>query len=695
LVVLHFCYAFSSAQSPLYAIKDTATLSKAIKDAWALRNSDLEQSVQEGRQLLHSATALQFPKGIAQSLNIIGNYYISTSQYDSAATYLHASLHLRIAMKNPAMVASSLNMLALLEKKKGQLFKALNLNQRQLTILIALDDKQQAIKALNLHSTLYKAMGLADSAYYFQTISEQIAENSTDTHSISQVMLNLGANLHGLHDPQAALDRYRAALTIQIHNNDIKGQAKSWNNIGGAMLEMGKFDSAATSFTKAIALKETSGTTEGLAGTYLNLSLAEQGRGQLQQAQHAIDKSFEILGTTENNAERARSHIARGTLSMAMNQPQSAIQDFIAADTIATKTDEAVLKIDCKQHLAVAYAFAGRYEEAYHLLSQYQTAQHELERQIGRARERSIQYEASKREMAQEIQILVSQNKSQRMQLLLVIAFAVLVILCAIIVFLLFLQRKRKMIARQALEIQEQDFSARLMELDINNLYTQMESVEATRKAIAQNLHDNLKNLLSMAKVYLTAIKIPDPSATAKLAEAESILDNAIQTVRNIASEMGAPSITDIGLDHAIKKLGEETQRSTNLKVHLIVSEINISFSRKFRTNVYTIVQELVANVVTHAHATELTLQFYYRQGNLHISVEDNGIGFHVLRVNPVGGNGLKNVKNRVKFLGGEILFDSGKGGGTTIHIDLPVGNMAVESHESNPNSVNSNQETI
>jgi two-component system, NarL family, sensor kinase len=695
MVFLPYCYTFALTQTPHGIVRDTTALSKAITTAWALRTSDLEQSFLEGRQLLQSATALQYPKGIAQSLNIIGNYYIAKSQYDSAAAYLYPSLHLRIAMKNPSMVANSLNMLAIMEKKKGQHIKALNLNQRQIAILVTLDDKREATKAMGMRSSLYKAMGLADSAFYFQMIAERIAENSADMHSISQSLLNFGANLQSLHDSRAAMDRYIAALIRQIPQNDVIGQAKSWNNIGAAMLNMEKFDSAAISFTHAIALKEKLGTTEGLAGTYLNLSLAEQQRGRLSQAQQAINMSFEILSTSDNYAERARAYMARGNLSMAMDRPLPAIKDFIAADSIAANTDEAVLKIECKQHLAIGYAYAGRYQDAYQLLSQYQAAQHELERQIGRARERSIQYEAGKREMAQQIQMLVAQNKSQRMQLLLVIAFAILVILSAIIAFLLFLQRKRKMIAKQALEIQEQEFSAKLMELDINSLYSQMESVEATRKAIAQNLHDNLKNLLSMAKVYLTAIKVPDPSIAAKLTEAESILDNAIQTVRNIASEMGAPSIIDIGLDQAIRKLGEEIQRSTSLEVYMVVPEITVSLSRKFRTNVYTVVQELVANVITHAHATELALQLYYRHGNLHISVEDNGIGFYPLRINPGGGNGLKNVKNRVKFLGGEILFDSGRGGGTTIHIDLPVGNIAIETNELHPNSVNKNQESI
>mgnify|MGYP001801565542 CR=1 FL=1 len=85
----------------------------------------------------------------------------------------------------------------------------------------------------------------------------------------------------------------------------------------------------------------------------------------------------------------------------------------------------------------------------------------------------------------------------------------------------------------------------------------------------------------------------------------------------------------------------------------------------------YRIIQELTSNVLKHAEATKLELQLNYLESELQIILEDNGIGFH-----PEGqkeGIGLRGINTTVENLEGSWEIDSGKGGGTTIMIDLPV----------------------
>jgi len=87
----------------------------------------------------------------------------------------------------------------------------------------------------------------------------------------------------------------------------------------------------------------------------------------------------------------------------------------------------------------------------------------------------------------------------------------------------------------------------------------------------------------------------------------------------------------------------------------------------------YTIVQELVNNILKHSKATEVTIQLNKVDNNLNIIVEDNGVGFDVASARLKNGMGLMNQEIRIDKLNGTISIDSGKGKGTTTIINIPV----------------------
>jgi signal transduction histidine kinase len=91
----------------------------------------------------------------------------------------------------------------------------------------------------------------------------------------------------------------------------------------------------------------------------------------------------------------------------------------------------------------------------------------------------------------------------------------------------------------------------------------------------------------------------------------------------------------------------------------------------KYRTCVYRVVQEALTNCIRHARAQSVKIIVQARDGHLHVSVTDDGIG-----LNPVhrrNGLGLRGIDERVRELEGTVTISRGGGGGTTVAVQLPL----------------------
>jgi signal transduction histidine kinase len=82
----------------------------------------------------------------------------------------------------------------------------------------------------------------------------------------------------------------------------------------------------------------------------------------------------------------------------------------------------------------------------------------------------------------------------------------------------------------------------------------------------------------------------------------------------------------------------------------------------------FRVAQELIANVLRHAKASEATVQIVRESDEIRLTVEDNGIGFDLVATNG-GGMGHHNIAARVATMGGQLHYDSMPGHGTTVTV--------------------------
>ncbi|RQP08094.1 MAG: hypothetical protein EAS52_25640 [Parapedobacter sp.] len=97
------------------------------------------------------------------------------------------------------------------------------------------------------------------------------------------------------------------------------------------------------------------------------------------------------------------------------------------------------------------------------------------------------------------------------------------------------------------------------------------------------------------------------------------------------------------------------------------------NYPEQLRITVYRIVQELLANALKHANASEIILQCSELDRWLFITVEDNGKGMATAENVPSKGLGLSNIRNRVALLNGQMEIQAQPGEGTTVNIQIPL----------------------
>jgi histidine kinase len=197
------------------------------------------------------------------------------------------------------------------------------------------------------------------------------------------------------------------------------------------------------------------------------------------------------------------------------------------------------------------------------------------------------------------------------------------------------------------------------------------------RKRIAEELHDGLGYLLSTLKLNLTALQEtnqPGKSDTI-LSNSKKLLEDSFKELKQVSNNLMPNVLFQFGLVAAVQDLCDKINSTGMLTVRFNTFNTGKKFKKDFEIEVYRIIQEIMNNVVKHAEAHILEIQFINHDDKLSITAEDDGKGFNyekTIKSNKKG-RGLINILNRVNYLNGVIQHDSSPGNGTIVVIELPL----------------------
>jgi signal transduction histidine kinase len=201
--------------------------------------------------------------------------------------------------------------------------------------------------------------------------------------------------------------------------------------------------------------------------------------------------------------------------------------------------------------------------------------------------------------------------------------------------------------------------------------------IEQERARVAHDLHDDLGAGLTEVNMLSSLVKSPTTSTDEKQRYLDDLADTARRMVTSLDEIVWAINSHNDTTASLASYFGSYAQRLLDLAGVACGLDIDEKFPElpldpKFRQEVFFAFKEALTNVVRHAHATQVWLRIAIRDGRLVVEVADDGRGFNFTE-RQAGSDGLANMKERLKKLGGECNIGSNTNAGTTVRFSAPL----------------------
>lgn len=430
-------------------------------------------------------------------------------------------------------------------------------------------------------------------------------------------------------------------------------------------------DSLDLYLAEAKALCDQSASPEVCMDYHQQAGLAYNNLGDMDKSRmhHELALSYARQLNSEYSTLSFLSHLAQ--LEVQLKNYNQAEHYFTQYDSIFRKDPQNYTGLHAYQVWADMQTDRGLYKEAISLYKQRATLMDSVHTRI--RKERLEEAETRYQSMLKETELLKKESdlKSARQAQ----KHWMLVGLCLIAVLALGLIIFRQKLRQNALSLEVQKNVIQHLEQQnkILGLSSLIEGQEKERIRIAKDLHDGLGSLLASVKAHYEKIfKLAAPEQEIhKYRQAQTMMDDAVDEVRRISHNMMPPLLRTNGLASAVQSFLQGLAGTHNLGLVLDIRNMSEPIDENKALFIYRIIQELTNNVIKHAEASEIQLQMICLNDQIQIIFEDDGKGFDY---DPNStGVGLRSIRSRIDYLGGEIEYISENNNGTTIEINVPL----------------------
>lgn len=615
----------------LIAQNDTIQIQKLLDNAYSLESSSPKAALQLYQKIYGISLKSNYDLGVFKSLQYSGIVHNDNGRYDSALVYYEKSKSFCVKIKYPRGIASSYNNAANAHQFKG--------------------DYTNAAKNYLLGIKIFETL--------------------KDSAAISQSFQNLSAMYTNVKNPGLELLYLKKAIQFsKAANKEQIGLL--YGDIGLTLLEQNRFNEALVYFkkTEELSRKDTSKRLLFFAkrnmGDYFN---------HIKQYTKAITylESALLLSESQNDIFQKNDlfYILSG-LYLESNNVKKSLEYAVQSLELAKKNSSKDILCRTQKRLSVIYNKLNQTQKAYSFLDESYTLRDSVlnENHIKHMALVQTQFETEKKDKSiaeqqvklkkQELDLIKNKKEKQ--------FYFIVSILLVVLSFgaWFFFRQRQKIKNKEILSLQQRQ--------EITRLEALIDGEEKERRRIAQELHDGLNGDLSAIKYRLSTIEESGISGinAENLNKVIDMIDESCAQVRSISHNLMPTSILDYGLTDTIREFCRKINTSQAIKVDFQCFGNAIVLSKKNETVIYRIIQELVTNIIKHSKATEAMIQFNYRDDELFVTVEDNGVGFD--RTGSYEGIGLKNIQSRVDFLKAQLDVDSSSAGTSyTISIDLNI----------------------
>src|SRR5258706_2180303 len=234
-----------------------------------------------------------------------------------------------------------------------------------------------------------------------------------------------------------------------------------------------------------------------------------------------------------------------------------------------------------------------------------------------------------------------------------------------IIVFFTYYRKKRREHFHQAEEM-EKKFEEEL-------LRSKLEVQEQVFNYISQEIHDNVGQVLSTARIQANIISQTSQFNEELIDNIKQNISTALSDLRDIARSLSSDRIKSLSILNVMTAEIERLNKFADFKTTLSTEGTEKPIEETRKLFLFRILQEALQNIIRHSEASNVVVTFYYLEKIVKVIVEDDGKGFDSVSMDKTGpGIGMMNIKSRVAFVCGSFNFFSAVNQGTKLLIEIP-----------------------
>jgi two-component system, NarL family, sensor kinase len=581
----------------------------------------LSQNPDSLREVINSNRP--YDQQINAAIKLVETYQLKN--FDSA--FIEGDKALKLARKNTdsIAVAELKHRIGVASYFKGNYAIAANNFYESIAILEKdKNNKKKLAPVYNDLAKLYRKTRDLDKALENYSKASAIYSSLKDTAGIAMILNESGVVYEYKYDYKEAVNRYTASMHLAEKAGDSLSVSYSLSNIAGVYVIEKKYDLAEQNLLRCLNIREWLRDSFAIALVYSDLGVAMNAKGDYAKAIDYLTKSNRMAET--------------------MKYPELQSNNYNELSSVAQRQ--------------------GDFQKAFEYFNKRTALRDSLftlekTKEIQRL---NSQYESSRKEQ----QILTQQNRI-RLQNYLFIGIGGLALLAGLLIYSQYKRYRLRKEGQLQTEIMlQQEMKAKAI----------LEAEENERQRIAKDLHDGVGQMMSAAKMNLSAIeseiKFTDTEQKQNFEKIIGLVDESCKEVRTVSHIMMPNALLKNNLPNAIHDFVNKLSNKS-LQVHVYTEGLDEKIDSNVETVLYRVIQECVSNALKHARATTLDISLIRDKDGISGTIEDNGKGFDPTDKDNFEGIGLKNIITRIEYLKGTVDFDSAPGRGTVIALHVPL----------------------